>query len=51
MKKAYIFTNGKSKMEDGFRWYIDYFSSLEEAEKSCKEGWVCDLYTTTKQWL
>ena len=42
MEKAYIFTSGRS-------WYIDYFTSLADAEATAKDGWSVDLYTTTLQ--
>ncbi|MCI6652710.1 MAG: hypothetical protein MSH11_04715 [Ruminococcus sp.] len=45
MKKesAYIFTKGS-------KWFIDYYSSLEEAEKNAPDGgYSVNKYTTTKQ--
>lgn len=50
-KKPYIYTNGKKPHEEGFRWYIDYYYNLEDATKECEEGWIVELYTTTKQYL
>lgn len=50
-KKPYIYTNGKSPHDDGFRWYIEWFRNPEDAAKECEEGWVVELYTTTKQYL
>lgn len=48
--RAYIFTKGL-KYDDDFQWYIDYFESLHDAERSCKNGWDVAPYVTTKQWL
>lgn len=50
-KKPYIYTNGKKPDEEGFTWYIDWFSNPEDAAKECRQGWIVELYTTTKQYL
>ena len=50
-KKPYIYTNNKNPYEEGFRWYIEWFSNPEDAVKECEEGWKVELYTTTKQYL
>lgn len=51
MKKDYIFTNGKHPTEEGFRWYIDQFETLEQAEQAKRDGWIVNLYTSTKQYM
>ena len=30
---------------------INYYDNLENATKECEEGWIVELYTTTKQYL
>lgn len=49
--KPYIYTNGKKPYEKGFKWYIDWFCNLEQAEAEKEDGWNVELYTTTKQYL
>lgn len=43
MKQAYIFTSG-DQLKPGFLWYIDYYKSLEDAQKHCGPGWKVCLY-------
>ena len=43
MGNAYIFTHG-TQYSDGFRWYIDYYNSIEEAQQNCEPGWSVMRY-------
>ena len=43
MGNAYIFTHG-TQQSDGFRWYIDYYNSIEEAQQNCEPGWSVMRY-------
>lgn len=40
--KAYIFTSG-------VHWFVEWYKSLQEAEKNAPNGYTVDLYITTKQ--
>jgi hypothetical protein len=43
---AYIFRTNDTK---NFKWYIDYFKDINDAEKNCKIGYNVSLYVTTRQ--
>ena len=43
MKTAFIFTFG-NQYQAGFRWYVDYYDTIEEAKENCEPGWAVTRY-------